>query len=233
MYLCVYSYFFGACFFKAGMLTSMHAPSTAWLCRSEMTAMVCLLDVSCQVDVRQQPLSFRGRRADYGTRTAGRISWSRNLILSPRTCITASGRRRHVPSLRMSPPQWVDYGAGTAFLDGRERTTLRLPHWWSAPGQRLPRAHADADGWGTVRALIGDMLGAIPSCNLGNGRFEYKGHGPRWVRWAWSSDALDFDSDGLDHFSANRMLTGPADLRLSFLESKSWPARRSRACWYA
>ncbi len=85
--------------------------------------------------------------------------------------------------------------------------------------------------------------------NRGDGRFEDKtieAHAAMG-RWAWSSDALDFDSDGWeDLYVVNGMLTrkaspkraaslraeaGAAGGTISRASSggRSWPARRSRA----
>ena len=73
--------------------------------------------------------------------------------------------------------------------------------------------------------------------NLGDGRFEDKTLEARaeMGRWAWSSDALDFDSDGWDDlYVVNGMLTrrrtpAAATSRASS-GGRSWPGRRSRAC---
>jgi hypothetical protein len=61
--------------------------------------------------------------------------------------------------------------------------------------------------------------------NLGDGRFEDRTVDARaeMGRWAWSSDALDFDSDGWDDlYIANGMLTRRDALREADLEGFFW-----------
>src|SRR5205085_2863399 len=86
---------------------------------------------------------------------------------------------------------------------------------WSAAGQRVTSAPTFmADATPDVRALYRrHVRGNSLLRNLGDGRFEdrtveaHAGMG----RWAWSSDALDFDSDGWeDLYIVNGMLTRKA-----------------------
>ena len=84
---------------------------------------------------------------------------------------------------------------------------------WSAPGQRItaaPTFMPDATPGGARRSIAGTSRGNSLLRNLGNGRFEDKtieAHA-EMGRWAWSSDALDFDSDGWDDlYIVNGMLT--------------------------
>src|SRR6185503_17112727 len=109
-----------------------------------------------------------------------------------------------------------DYGAGmsAAFVDydGDGRLDIYTGNMWTAAGQRvtaepgfMPEAPAD------VRALYRRHA-------RGNGLFRNRGDGTfddvtlaaraAFGRWAWSSDALDFDSDGsLDLYVVNGMFT--------------------------
>jgi Tfp pilus assembly protein PilF len=117
-----------------------------------------------------------------------------------------------------------DHGAGmsAAFLDydNDGRLDVYFGNMWSDVGQRvtaqaafMPEAPAD------VRALYRrHVRGNSLFRNLGDGRFEDVTLAARAERagWAWSSDALDFDGDGWDDlYVANGMLTrdtGPEDL---------------------
>src|SRR5262245_15567566 len=86
---------------------------------------------------------------------------------------------------------------------------------WSAPGLRITSAPTFMpDATPEVRALYQrHVRGNSLLRNLGNGRFEDKTLEARAAmgRWAWSSDALDFDSDGYDDlYIVNGMLTRKA-----------------------
>ena len=117
-----------------------------------------------------------------------------------------------------------DYGAGmsAAFFDydNDGRLDIYTGNMWSAAGQRvtaqaafMPEAPAD------VRALYRrHARGNSLFRNRGDGSFEDVSLRARaeMGRWAWSSDAIDFDSDGWeDLYVVNGMLTrtsGPEDL---------------------
>lgn len=118
----------------------------------------------------------------------------------------------------------LDHGAGmsAAFVDydNDGRLDIYTGNMWSAAGRRvtaspafMPEAPED------VRALYRrHARGNSLFRNLGDGRFEDRtlASGTAMGRWAWSSDALDFDSDGYDDlYVVNGMLTrerGPQDL---------------------
>jgi len=83
---------------------------------------------------------------------------------------------------------------------------------WTADGQRVTASPAFMpDAPADVRARYRQHArGNGLYRNLGNGRFEDVSVKARATmgRWAWSSDALDFDSDGFDDlYVANGMLT--------------------------
>ena len=110
----------------------------------------------------------------------------------------------------------LDHGAGMSatFLDYDNDGALDIytGNMWSAPGLRVTSAPAFMpDATPEVRALYRrHVRGNTLLRNLGNGRFEDKTLEARaeMGRWAWSSDALDFDSDGWDDlYVANGMLT--------------------------
>ncbi|HEY7514225.1 MAG TPA: FG-GAP-like repeat-containing protein, partial [Vicinamibacteria bacterium] len=117
-----------------------------------------------------------------------------------------------------------DHGAGmsAAFLDydNDGRLDVYFGNMWSDAGQRVTaQAAFMPDAPGGVRALYRrHVRGNSLFRNLGDGRFEDVTLAARAERggWAWSSDALDFDGDGWeDLYVANGMLTretGPEDL---------------------
>ncbi len=117
-----------------------------------------------------------------------------------------------------------DHGAGmsAAFVDydNDGRLDVYFGNMWSDAGQRvtaqkafMPEAPAEVRAH-YRRHVRGNSLFR----NLGDGRFEDVTLAARAERggWAWSSDALDFDGDGWeDLYVANGMLTrdtGPEDL---------------------
>ena len=117
-----------------------------------------------------------------------------------------------------------DHGAGmsAAFFDydNDGRLDIYTGNIWSAAGQRVTAQGAFMpDAPAEVRALYRrHARGNSLFRNLGDGRFEDVSLRARAERgrWAWSSDALDFDSDGWeDLYVVNGMLTresGPEDL---------------------
>ena len=114
----------------------------------------------------------------------------------------------------------LDHGAGMSatFLDYDNDGLLDIytGNMWSAPGLRVTSAPTFMrDATPEVRALYRrHVRGNSLLRNLGNGRFEDKtleAHA-EMGRWAWSSDALDFDSDGWDDlYIVNGMLTRKTD----------------------
>ena len=117
-----------------------------------------------------------------------------------------------------------DHGAGmsAAFLDydNDGRLDIYTGNMWSANGQRVTaQAAFMPDAPAEVRALYRrHARGNSLFRNRGDGTFEDVSLKARaeMGRWAWSSDALDFDSDGWeDLYVVNGMLTresGPQDL---------------------
>ena len=105
-----------------------------------------------------------------------------------------------------------------AFLDYDNDGLLDIytGNMWSVPGCASPRRPTFMpDAPPDVRALYRrHVRGNSLFRNLGNGRFEDKTLEARaeMGRWAWSSDALDFDSDGWeDLYVVNGMLTRDSD----------------------
>jgi Flp pilus assembly protein TadD/peroxiredoxin len=117
-----------------------------------------------------------------------------------------------------------DHGAGmsAAFFDydNDGRLDIYTGNMWSENGQRVTgQAAFMPDAPAEVRALYRrHARGNSLFRNRGDGTFEDVSEKARAAmgRWAWSSDALDFDSDGWDDiYVTNGMLTrasGPEDL---------------------
>jgi len=102
---------------------------------------------------------------------------------------------------------WLDY-------DGDGRQDLYVADMWTAAGQRVAmQKEFQPNASEGVRALY--QRHAMGNClyrNLGDGKFEDEGprSGTLMGRWAWSSDAWDFDHDGYpDLYIANGMISGP------------------------
>ena len=109
----------------------------------------------------------------------------------------------------------LDYGAGMSATffdyDNDGRLDIYTGNMWSAPGLRVTSAPTFMpDAPPDVRALYRrHARGNSLLRNLGDGRFEDKTieANAQMGRWAWSSDALDFDSDGWDDiYIVNGML---------------------------
>ncbi|HEU0108609.1 MAG TPA: FG-GAP-like repeat-containing protein, partial [Vicinamibacteria bacterium] len=123
-----------------------------------------------------------------------------------------------------APAGVEDYGAGMSATwldyDNDGRLDIYTGNIWSDNGQRVTaQAAFMPDAPAEVRALYRrHARGNSLFRNRGDGGFEDVSEKARaeMGRWAWSSDALDFDSDGWeDLYVANGMLTrasGPQDL---------------------
>jgi Flp pilus assembly protein TadD/peroxiredoxin len=103
---------------------------------------------------------------------------------------------------------WLDY-------DGDGRQDVYVSNMWSAAGLRVSgqkRFHEKDPE--SVRALYRQhALGNSLYRNLGNGKFRNvsQAAGVDVGRWAWSSDAWDFDHDGYSElYIANGYISGPA-----------------------
>jgi len=113
-----------------------------------------------------------------------------------------------------------DYGAGmsAAFLDydNDGRLDIYTGNMWTAAGQRVTAQPAfKPDAPPEIREIYRrHARGNSLFRNKGDGTFEDVTLGARaeFGRWAWSSDAFDFDSDGWeDLYVANGMFTRAED----------------------
>lgn len=118
---------------------------------------------------------------------------------------------------------WLDY-------DNNGTQDLYVGNMWTAAGERLGQQEVfKSDSPKEVRALYQKHA-------MGNSLLRNRGAGAKFDdatssagagmgRWAWSSDALDFDHDGFpDLYIANGMVSGPGrdDLSRQDLNSFFW-----------
>ena len=227
LYLCVYSYFFGAGEEKAG------TPAPYYDARNGPPGILLrndghgrFVDVTAEtgLDLGNDRYHFAAVWADYdgdgwqdlfvandfGTKNLYRNTGLRDGKVTFEEVAAKAGV--------------LDHGAGmsVAFLDYDNDGLLDLytGNMWSANGLRVTASPAFMpDAPDDVRALYRrHARGNSLFRNRGDGGFEEKtvDAGVEMGRWAWSSDALDFDSDGWeDLYVVNGMLTrphGPQDL---------------------
>jgi Tfp pilus assembly protein PilF/peroxiredoxin len=219
LYLCVYSFYYGAGEDKAGTPMPYHdarngPPSV--LFRNDGHGRFVDATREAGLDAANDRYHFAAAWGDYDgdgwpdlfvANDFGRKNLYRNL-----------GRRDGKVTFEdvAAAAGVEDYGAGmsAAWLDYDHdgRLDLYTGNIWSDSGQRvtaspafMPEAPAD------VRALYRrHARGNSLFRNRGDGRFEdvTEKAGAARGRWAWSSDALDFDGDGWeDLYVANGMLT--------------------------
>ena len=222
LYLCVYSYFFGAGEDKAGTpapyFDARNGPPGV-LFRNDGHGRFVDATREAGLDVGNNRYHFAAAWADYDN-----DGWPDLLVANDfgtKNLYHNLGRRDGKVKFEdvAAAAGVLDYGAGmsAAFLDYDNDGLLDIytGNMWSAPGQRVASAPTFMpDATPEVRALYRrHARGNSLFRNLGNGRFEDKTLDARAAmgRWAWSSDALDFDSDGLDDlYIVNGMLTRPA-----------------------
>ena len=224
LYLCVYSYFFGAGEDKAG------TPAPYYDARNGPPGILLhndghghFEDVTSAVglDAGNDRYHFAAAWGDYdndgwpdllvandfGTKNLYHNLGARGGRLTFEDVATSAGVLDHGAGMSAT---FVDY-------DNDGRLDIYTGNMWSAPGQRITSSPAfQPDASSDVRALYQrHVRGNSLFRNAGEGRFEdvtVAAHAAMG-RWAWSSDAFDFDSDGWeDLYIVNGMLTraGPA-----------------------
>ena len=226
LYVCVYSYLFGAGEDKAGTPAPYHdarngPPSV--LFRNDGHGRFIDATAETGLDAGNDHYHFAAAWADYDG-----DGWPDLLVANDfgtKNLYRNLGRRSGTVKFEdvAASAGLLDHGAGMSatFLDYDNDGLLDIytGNMWSAPGQRITSAPTFMrDAPPGVRALFRrHVRGNSLLRNLGNGRFEdrtLEAHA-EMGRWAWSSDGLDFDSDGWDDlYVVNGMLTrqAPGDL---------------------
>jgi hypothetical protein len=219
LYVCVYSYLFGAGEDKAGTPAPYHdarngPPSV--LFRNDGSGRFIDATADAGLDVGNDQYHFAAAWADYDG-----DGWPDLLVANDfgtKNLYRNLGRRNGTVTFEdvAASAGLLDHGAGMSatFLDydNDGRLDIYTGNMWSAPGLRITSAPTFmSDAPPDVRALYRrHVRGNSLFRNLGNGRFEdrtLEAHA-EMGRWAWSSDALDFDSDGWDDlYVVNGMLT--------------------------
>ena len=224
-YLCVYSYFFGAGEDKAGTPMPYYDARSGppgVLFRNDGKGRFVDATMATGLDAGNDRYHFAAAWADYDE-----DGWPDLLVANDfgvKNLYRNLGARGGPVRFEDVAAQAgvLDYGAGmsAAFLDydNDGRLDIYTGNIWTADGLRVTASPAFMpDAPADVRAHYRQHArGNGLYRNLGNGRFEDVSVTARATvgRWAWSSDALDFDSDGFDDlYVANGMLTRtPTDL---------------------
>ena len=224
LYVCVYSYFFGAGEDKAGTpapyYDARNGPPGV-LFRNDGHGRFVDATHDAGLDAGNDRYHFAAAWADYDG-----DGWPDLLVsndFGTKNLYRNLGRRDGKVRFEdvAASAGVLDHGAGmsAAFLDYDNDGLLDIytGNMWSAPGRRVTSAPTFMrDAPPDVRALYRQHVrGNSLLRNLGNGRFDDKtleAHA-EMGRWAWSSDALDFDSDGWeDLYIVNGMLTRKTDV---------------------
>ena len=219
LYLCVYSYFFGAGEDKAGTPAPYYDARNGppgMLFRNDGRGRFIDVTEEAGLDVGNDRYHFAAAWADYDG-----DGWPDLLVANDfGTNNLYRNRGSHDGKVTFedvaAEAGVLDHGAGmsAAFLDYDNDGLLDIytGNMWSASGLRVTSSPAFMpDAPPDVRALYRRHAGGNSLFrNRGDGRFEEETARARagMGRWAWSSDALDFDSDGWeDLYIVNGMLT--------------------------
>ena len=227
LYVCVYAYFFGAGDDKAGTPAPYHDARNGppgVLFRNDGRGHFVEATRDAGLDAGNDGYHFAAASADYDG-----DGWQDLFVANDfgtKNLYRNLGRQDGVVRFEdvSAAAGVLDHGAGMSatFLDfdNDGRLDIYTGNMWSPAGQRVTGSSAFMpDAPAEVRALYRrHARGNSLFRNLGDGRFADVTVESRTAmgRWAWSSDALDFDSDGWeDLYVVNGMLTrtaGPKDL---------------------
>ena len=234
LYLCAYGYFIGVSEDKAGPPSPYHDAlngSPNVLLRNDGHGKFVDVTADVGLDENNDRFSFAPAWADYDedgwpdllvANDFGRKNLYRNLGL-------VDGRVRFKDVAHEAGVE--DYGAGmsAAFLDydNDGRLDIYTGNMWTAAGQRVTAAKGfKPDASPEIKEIYRrHARGNSLFQNRGDGTFEdvTLKAGAEFGRWAWSSDAFDFDNDGWeDLYVANGMFTRDADEPAVDVDSFFW-----------
>ncbi len=234
LYLCAYGYFIGVSEDKAGPPSPYHDAlngSPNVLLRNDGHGKFVDVTAAVGLDENNDRFSFAPAWADYDgdgwpdllvANDFGRKNLYRNLGL-------VDGRVRFKDVAREAGVE--DYGAGmsAAFLDYNNdgRLDIYTGNMWTAAGQRVTAAPGfKPDASPEIEEIYRrHARGNSLFQNRGDGTFEdvTLKAGAEFGRWAWSSDAFDFDNDGWeDLYVANGMFTRDAGEPAIDVDSFFW-----------
>jgi Tfp pilus assembly protein PilF/peroxiredoxin len=222
LYLCAYGYFIGVSEDKAGPPSPYHDAlngSPNVLLRNDGHGKFVDVTADVGLDQNNDRFSFAPAWGDYDddgwpdllvANDFGRKNLYHNLGM-------VDGRVRFKDVAREAGVE--DYGAGmsAAFLDydNDGRLDIYTGNMWTAAGQRVTAAEGfKPDASAEIKEIYRrHTRGNSLFLNRGDGTFEdvTLDAGAEFGRWAWSSDAFDFDNDGSeDLYVANGMFTRDA-----------------------
>jgi tetratricopeptide (TPR) repeat protein len=234
LYLCAYSFFIGASEDKAGPPTPYHDAQNGppnVLLRNDGHGHFVEVTHAAGLDQNNDRFSFAAAWADYDE-----DGWPDLLVANDfgrKNLYHNDGMKDgQVHFTDVAGPAGVeDYGAGmsAAFFDfdGDGHLDLYTGNMWTAAGLRItaqPGFMPDAPA-GIRELYRRHARGNSLFRNRGDGRFEDVtiAAGAQMGRWAWSSDALDFDSDGWeDLYVVNGMFTRDTDEDSLDVDSFFW-----------
>ncbi|HXE79438.1 MAG TPA: FG-GAP-like repeat-containing protein [Vicinamibacterales bacterium] len=215
LYVCVYSYFYGAGEDKAGTPMPYYDARTgppAFLFRNDGTGRFVDVTGPAGLDAGNDRYHFAATWGDYDA-----DGWIDLLVVNDFGTNNLYRNRGDGTFEDVAEKAGVlDHAAGmsAAFFDydNDGRLDIYTGNIWSANGQRVTASPAFMPGAPPdVRALYRrHARGNSLFRNRGDGTFEDVTVAARAAmgRWAWSSDVLDFDSDGWDDlYIVNGMLT--------------------------
>jgi len=219
IYFCLYSYYLGLdqYHYPAPYFDARNGPPN-FLLHNEGNATFRDRTEAAGLNVDNDRYSFAcawgncnadGRPGLYVANDFGRSNLYRNNGDGTFTSVSAEAGAED-PGAGMSA-SWFDY-------DNDGRQDVHVSNMWSAAGIRVSEQERFHQGEPeNIRALYRrHARGNSLYRNLGNGKFQNVSEkaGVEMGRWAWSSDAWDFDHDGYsDLYIANGYISGPEAAR--------------------
>ena len=234
LYLCAYGYFIGVSEDKAGPPSPYHDAqngSPNVLLRNDGHGRFVEVTEAVGLNQNNDRFSFAPAWADYDNNGWPDLlvanDFGRKNLYRHEGLINGQARFRDVAA----QADVEDYGAGMSatFLDydNDGRLDIYTGNMWTAAGQRVTSSPGfKPDASAEIRDIYRrHVRGNSLFRNKGDGTFEDVTLQARaeFGRWAWSSDAFDFDSDGWqDLYVVNGMFTRDADEPSVDVDSFFW-----------